>query len=238
MGRGRALAVKPSTSRGPTAQTHGTARRGTSWNIRPPTACTKPIDRKRPRQGRSTIPLALTSRSRITASVLLRRGPARSRHPPVHTISDSDLSDAETRPHWSNSPPRKAPRQTEDAFPGHHERSAPEFPEPLHGHYESKQASTYTSEPQPSTSRDQTYAWPPTPRDFNNNRAESLANADDKPDYSFSAVIDMIRNFHNIERPSAATAGIGPTRPPRMAPRGLHERPGPRLFSLPMNLPC
>ena len=36
--------------------------------------------------------------------------PARSRHLPVHAISDSDSSDTETRPHWPYSPPRKAPR--------------------------------------------------------------------------------------------------------------------------------
>ena len=109
--------------------------------------------------------------------------PARSRHPPVHNISDSNIVGCRDPPSLSYLPPRKAPRRTEDAFPGHHERSAPEFPEPLHGHYESKEASTYTSEPQPSTSRDQTCAWPPTPRDFDNDRAESLASANDEPDY-------------------------------------------------------
>ena len=132
--------------------------------------------------------------------------PARSRNPPTHSISDSDSSDDETRPHWPYSPPRKAPRRADDAFLGHRQCSALEFPEPPHGHYESKQASTYPSEPQPSTSRDQTYAWPPTPRDFDNDRAESLASTEDEPDYSFSAVVDMIRNFYDIERPMAATS--------------------------------
>ena len=131
--------------------------------------------------------------------------PARSRNPPVHTISDSDSSDAEAHPHWPYSPPRKAPHRAEDVFLGHHQRSAPELPEPPHGHYKSKQGSTYPSEPQPSTSRDQTYSWPPMSRDFDNDLAESLASAEDEPDYLFSAVIDMIRNFHNIERPTAAT---------------------------------
>ena len=52
--------------------------------------------------------------------------PARSRHPPVHTISDSDLSDAEARPRWSCSPPHKAPHRVEDTLPGHRQRSAPD----------------------------------------------------------------------------------------------------------------
>ena len=123
----------------------------------------------------------------------------------MHTILDSDSSDAEARPYWSYSPPRKAPRRAEDTFPGHRQRGTLGFPEPPHGHYESKQASTYPSEPQPSTTRDQTYAWPPTPRDFDNDRTESLASTEDEPDYSFSTVIDMIRNFRDIKRPTAAT---------------------------------
>ena len=134
--------------------------------------------------------------------------PARSRHPPVHTISDSDSSDAEAHPQWSYSPrlpPCKAPCRAEDNLPGYCQRSAPGFPESPHGYYESKQASTYPSEPRPSTSRDQTYAWPPAPRDFDNDRAESLASTEDEPDYSFAAVIDMIRTFHNIEIPATAT---------------------------------
>ena len=148
----------------------------------------------------------------------------------MHAISDSDSSDTETRPHWPYSPPRKAPRRTEDAFPGHHVRSAPEFPEPLYGHYELKQASTHMSEPQPSTSRDQTYAWPTTPRNFDNDRAESLASADDEPDYSFSAVIDMIRNFHDIERPSAATPALTATAFDQM--RGLQSDQAPAFHLL------
>ena len=134
--------------------------------------------------------------------------PARSRHPPVQSISDSDSSDAEGRPQWScspRSPPRKAPRRAEDTLLEHRQRSAPGFPESRHGHYESKQASAYPSEPQPSTSRDQTYAWPHAPRDFDNDHAESLASTEDEPDYLFAAVIDMIRTFHNIKKPATAT---------------------------------
>ena len=50
-----------------------TARRGTSWTIQPVTAYTKLSDHKRPRQRDSTVPLAPTSRTMITASFLLRR---------------------------------------------------------------------------------------------------------------------------------------------------------------------
>ena len=126
----------------------------------------------------------------------------------MHTISDSDSSDAEARPQWSyspRSPPRKAPRRAEDTLPGYCQRSDPGFPESPHGYYESKQASAYPSEPQPSTLRDQTYAWPPAPRDFDNDRAESLATTEDEPDYSFAAVINTVRTFHNIEKLATAT---------------------------------
>ena len=156
--------------------------------------------------------------------------PARSRNSPAHSISGSDSSDAETRPHWPYSPPRKAPHRADDAFSGHRQRSAAEFPEPPHSHYESKQASTYPSEPQPSTSRYQTYAWPPTPRDFDSSRAESLACTEDEPDYSFSAVVDMIRNFHDIERPTAATPARTVTAFDQM--RGLQSSRAP-AFHLP-----
>ena len=86
------------------------------------------------------------------------------------------------------------------------------------------------SEPQPLTLRDQTYAWPPTPRDFDNDHAESLASADDEPDYSISAVIDMIRNFHDIETPSAATPAHTATAFDQM--RGLQSDRAPAFHLL------
>ena len=153
-----------------------------------------------------------------------------SRNLPAHFISDSDASDAETHPHWPYSPPSKAPHQADDAFLGHHQCSTAESPEPPHGLYESKQYSAYPPEPQPSTSRDQSYAWPPTPRDFDNDRAESLASTEDEPDFSFSAVVDMIRNFHDIERPTTATPARTATAFDQM--RGLQSDRAP-AFHLP-----
>ena len=94
-------------------------------------------------------------------------------------------------------------------------------PESPHGYYKSKQASAYLSEPQPSTSRDQTYAWPHTPRDLDNDRAESLASTEDEPDYSFAAVIDMIRTFHDIAKPTTATPACTATTFDQM--RGLQS---------------
>ena len=158
--------------------------------------------------------------------------PARSRHPPVHTISDSDSSDAEARSQWSSprSPPSKAPHRAEDTLPGYRQRSASGFPKSPHGYYESKQASAYPSEPQPPMSRDQTYAWPPAPRDFDNDRTESLASTEDEPDYSFAAVIDMIRTFHDIEKPATATPARTATVFDQM--RGLQSDRAP-VFHLP-----
>ena len=89
--------------------------------------------------------------------------------------------------------------------PGTPPAQRPRIPEASTRLLESKQASAYPSEPQPSTSRDQTYAWPPMPRDLDNNLAESLASTEDEPDYSFAAVIDMIRTFHDIEKPTTST---------------------------------
>ena len=135
--------------------------------------------------------------------------PTRNRRPPAHDLSDSDSSDAEAPPQWSyspRSPPRKASRRAEDDLSGYHHHNAPVFPEPPQEYYAPKQASFYSSEPQPSTSRDQTYAWPPPPRDFDNDRAESLASTEEEPDYSFAAVIDMIRTFHDIEKPATAAS--------------------------------
>ena len=161
--------------------------------------------------------------------------PARNRRLPAHNLLDSDSSDAEARPQWSyspRSPPRKAPYRAEDDLLGYRHHNAPVFPEPPHGYYESKQAYAYSSEPQPSTSRDQTYAWPPPPRDFDNDRVESLASTEDEPDYSFAAVIDMIRTLHDIEKPTTAAPSRTATAFDQM--RGLQNDRAP-VFHLPMS---
>ena len=136
-------------------------------------------DRKR----HSTVPLAPTSRAGITASVLLRR---------PHEAETSQFTLSRTPTRRMPKPARVGPTLLHARLPAELKmlsrdtasRSAPEFPEPPHGHYELKQDSTNPSEPHPSTSRDQTYAWPPTPRDFDNDRAVSLASTKDEPDYS------------------------------------------------------
>ena len=68
------------------------------------------------------------------------------------------------------------------------------------------------------------------PRDFDNDRAESLASAEDEPDYSFAAVIDMIRMFHDIEKPAIATPARTATAFDQM--RGLQGDRAP-VFHLP-----
>ena len=108
----------------------------------------------------------------------------------------------ETRPRWTYSSPRKAPCWDDDAFMDDQRSDADVYPDPPHGPYMSKQASSHSPEPEPSTSRDQSYAWPPAPRDFDNDRAESVASDEEEPDFLFAAVVDMIRNFHDIKRPT------------------------------------
>ena len=192
----------------------------------------RPYEAQRP-QVPSAAPLSGHSREYPPSEDYRRRStppPARSRSPPTHAISDSDESDTETRPRWTYSPPRKAPRQDDDAFIGHHRHGADEYPDPPHGPYKSKQASADSPEPEPSTSRDQPYAWPPAPRDFDNDSAESVASNEDEPDFSFSAVVDMIRNFHDVERPPATAPARTTTAFDQM--RGVQSDGGP-AFKLP-----
>ena len=110
---------------------------------------------------------------------------------------------------------------------GYHHYTTPGHPEPHQDYPAPKQDTFYPNKPRPSTSRDQTYAWPPSPRDFDNDRAESLASAEEEPDDSFTAVIDMVRAFHNIERP--ATAAPSHTATAFNQKRGLQNDPVPVL---------
>ena len=115
--------------------------------------------------------------------------------PPAQDPSDTNSSGAEDSPQWSyscRSPPHKAPRRADNDFAGYHRHTTPCCPEPHQDYPAPKQASVYLNEPKPSTSRDQTYTWPPPLRDFTNDRVESLASAKEEPYDSFAVVIDMI----------------------------------------------
>ena len=68
------------------------------------------------------------------------------------------------------------------------------------------------------------------PRDFDNDRAESITSNEDEPDFSFSAVVDMIRNFQDIERPTATIPARTETAFDQM--RGLQSDRAP-AFHLP-----
>ena len=169
----------------------------------------RPHETQRPRVP-SAAPLSGQSREYPPRDDYGRRStpPARSRSPPAHAISDSDESDTETRPRWTDLSPRKAPRRDDDAFVDDQLSDADVDPDPTHDPYRSKQASSHTPEPEPSTSRDQSYAWPPAPRDFDPDHAESVASNEDEPDFSFAAVVDMIRNYHDIDRPTTRTTTV------------------------------
>ena len=145
----------------------------------------RPHETQQPR-GISTAPLVEQTREYPSRDDYGRRStlPARSRSPPAHAISDSDESDTETRPRWTDLSSRKA----NDAFVDDHLSDDDVYPDPTHESYRSKQASSHAPEPEPSTSRDQAYAWPPTPRDFDPDRAESVASNEDERDFSFAAV--------------------------------------------------
>ena len=68
-----------------------------------------------------------------------------------------------------------------------------------------------------------------TPRDFDPDRTESVASNEDEPDFSFAAVVDMIRNYY-MERPTTTA----PTRTTTVfdQTRGVQSDRGP-AFNLP-----
>ena len=128
-----------------------TVRGGAPWSTL--TALTKLDICKGFLQRHSAANPANTRRGMITAGVLLRPREAEARQRMLSL--DSYESDTETRPHWINLSPLKAPHRDDDAFVDGHLSDDGVYPDPTHEPYRSKQASSYSPEPEPSTSRDQ-----------------------------------------------------------------------------------
>ena len=191
-----------------------TARLGTTWTNSPGTGTRTPSYRRNPRLYHPAFTTSPPSLAMYTKSGRLLR-PRETDARPLTTF---------------RAPTHRTLRPARNGLPGYRHSNTPGFPEPSHGYYESKQASAYSSEPQPSMSRDQTYAWPPPPRDLDNDHAESLASTEDEPDYSFAAVTDMIRTFHDIEKPTTAAPSRTATTFDQM--RGLQNDRAP-VFHLP-----
>ena len=63
-------------------------------------------------------------------------------------------------------------------------------------------------EPAPSMSEKEARFWPSSPRDQEGERPESLSSVEEERDDSFTSVIDLIRRYHNLEKP----AGVIPSR--------------------------
>ena len=63
-------------------------------------------------------------------------------------------------------------------------------------------------EPAPSTSEKEARFWPSSPRDREGEHPESFSSVEEERDDSFTSVIDLIRRYHNLEKP----AGVAPSR--------------------------
>ena len=66
-------------------------------------------------------------------------------------------------------------------------------------------------EPAPSTSEKEVRFWPSCPRDQEGEHPESLSSVEEERDGSFTLVIDLIRRYHNLEKPAGVTPSWGLT---------------------------
>ena len=186
----------------------------------------RPHETQHPR-GISTAPLGGQSREYPPRDDYGRRSPppARSRSLPAHAISDSDESDTETHPRWIDLSPRKAPRRDDDAFVDDHLSDDDVTRIPLTNLTGRSRLPRMSRNLNPRLQETRL-----TPRDFDPDRAESVASNEDEPDFSFAAIVDMIRNYHSMERPTTTA----PTRTTRVfdQTRGVQSDRGP-AFNLP-----
>ena len=82
----------------------------------------------------------------------------------------------------------------------------------------------------PSTSEKEARFWPSSPRDQEGERPESLSSVEEERDDSFTSVIDLIRRYHNLEKP----AGVTPSR--ALTTLGLRAEASPALHLPPSRL--
>ena len=85
-------------------------------------------------------------------------------------------------------------------------------------------------EPPPSTSEKEARFWPSSLRDQEGERPESLSSVEEVRDDSFTSVIDLIRRYHNLEKP----AGVNPLR--GLTTLGLQAEVSPALHLPPSHL--
>ena len=86
----------------------------------------------------------------------------------------------------------------------------------------------------PSTSDKNTRFWPSSPRDQEGEHPESLSSVEEERDDYFISVIDLIRRYHNLEKPAGATPARGLTTLAHAL--GLHAEASPDLHLLPSRL--
>ena len=63
----------------------------------------------------------------------------------------------------------------------------------------------------PSMSDKEASFWPSSPRDQEGERPESLSSVEEERDDSFTSIIDLIRRYHNLEKPAGVTPSRGLT---------------------------
>ena len=81
-----------------------------------------------------------------------------------------------------------------------------------------------------STSDKEVRFWPSSPRDQEGERPESLSLVEEERDDSFASVIDLIRRYHNLEKPAGVTPARG------LTTLGLQAEASPALHLPPSRL--
>ena len=79
----------------------------------------------------------------------------------------------------------------------------------------------------PATSGRPTRYRPSSPREHEGDRTESLYSVEEERDDSFTAVFDLIRRFHNLEKPAGVASSRGKTALAQTL--GLQAKPSPSL---------
>ena len=125
------------------------------------------------------------------------------------------------------SPPPGAPRGSYNNYPGTQSRSTLNS----HAHHQDRSATRarahVPAEPGHATSGRPSRSWPSSPREHDGDRTESLYSVEEERDDSFTAVLDLIRRSHNLEKP----AGVAPFRGKTTLAQtfGLQAEPSPAL---------
>ena len=172
------------------------------------------------------------SREASASSGKRRKTASSNRHRPATPLSSSS-SDSEEAESQSTLP-------LEEASDSSYDDSAARPQGATDSHRDNQNAPAAGAVPQtsteatPSTSGRPLRSWISSPRDHEGERSESLYSVDEERDDSFTCVLDLIRRFHNIEKPTGVAPSRGRTTVARTL--GLQTEPSPALHLPPSDL--